>query len=80
MFPAKGGISVHYYLPHTILTGQAIDFKKHLAIPFGSYVQANNENDPSNTNAHVLWIASTLDQLWITDRVDTSFYTWELEK
>jgi hypothetical protein len=50
MFPAKGGISAHYS-PHTILTGQAIDFKKHLAIPFGSYVQANNKNDPSNTNA-----------------------------
>jgi hypothetical protein len=49
-FPAKGGISANYS-PYTILTGQAIDFKKHLAIPFGSYVQANNKNDPSNTNA-----------------------------
>jgi hypothetical protein len=34
MFPAKGGISAHYS-PHTLLTGQAINFKKHLAIPFG---------------------------------------------
>jgi hypothetical protein len=64
MFPAKGGISAHYS-PHTILTGQAIDFKKHLAIPFGSYVQANNENDPSNTNA-----PRTLDCIYLGPVMD----------
>jgi hypothetical protein len=64
MFPAKGGISAHYS-PHTILTDQAIDFKKHLAIPFGSYVQANNKNDPSNTNA-----PRTLDCIYLGPVMD----------
>jgi hypothetical protein len=52
-------------LPHTILTGQAIDFKKHLAIPFGSYVQANNEKNPSNTNA-----PRTLDCIYLGPVMD----------
>jgi hypothetical protein len=49
-FPAKGGIS-SYYKPHNILTGRAIDYSKHYQIPFGAYVQANNESNPTNTNA-----------------------------
>ena len=28
-----------------------MDFEKHCQIPFGAYVQANQENDPKNTNA-----------------------------
>eukprot|EP00980_Cylindrotheca_fusiformis_P023601 scaffold10669_cov67-Cylindrotheca_fusiformis.AAC.1 len=49
MFPAKGGISSHYS-PHMILSHRNIDFKKHCQIEFGSYVQASQENDPTNTN------------------------------
>jgi hypothetical protein len=49
-FPVKGGISP-YYSPHVILTGKAIDYNKHCQIPFGAYVQANNEPNPTNTNA-----------------------------
>ena len=47
-FPAKGGIS-HYYSPSTIITGKAIDFKKDLKHAFGTYVQAFNENNPTNS-------------------------------
>jgi len=50
MFPAKGGVSP-YLSPHVILTGRAIDYEKHCKIPFGAYVQANNQSLPTNTNA-----------------------------
>jgi len=50
MFPAKGGVSP-YLSPHMILTGRSFDYNKHCTIPFGAYVQANNQNHPTNTNA-----------------------------
>jgi hypothetical protein len=49
-FPAKGGI-FPYYSPHVILTGTATDASKHCQIPFGAYVQANHEPNPTSTNA-----------------------------
>ena len=49
-FPTKGGIS-NYYSPRTIITGRTIDYNKHCVIPFGSYVQASQENNPTNTTA-----------------------------
>ena len=48
--PAKGGLSP-YYSPHVILTKRPIDYNKHCQYSFGAYVQASNENDPTNTNA-----------------------------
>jgi hypothetical protein len=48
--PAKGGISP-YYSPHVILTQRPLDLQKHCKFPFGPYVQANNEPNPTNTNA-----------------------------
>jgi hypothetical protein len=50
LFPAKGGISA-YYSPHVILGGRNIDFEKHCQVPFGAYVQANQDNNPKNSNA-----------------------------
>eukprot|EP00980_Cylindrotheca_fusiformis_P020829 scaffold7825_cov87-Cylindrotheca_fusiformis.AAC.3 len=47
--PAKGGISAHYS-PHMILSHRNVDYKKHCQIEFGSYVQASQDNDPTNTN------------------------------
>jgi hypothetical protein len=47
-FPPKGGLS-KYYSPRMILHQQNLDFKKHCSIPFGSYVQAHTEPDPTNT-------------------------------
>ena len=49
MFPAKGGVSTHYS-PYMILKGKAVDFNKHCQVPFGAYVQANNQLQPTNTN------------------------------
>ena len=47
LFPSKGGVSA-YLSPHVLVGGQNLDFEKHYQIP---YVQANQENDPKNTNA-----------------------------
>jgi len=49
-FPAKGGASP-YYSPHVIMTHQDLDYEKHCQVPFGAYVQAYQENNPTNTNA-----------------------------
>ena len=50
LFPAKGGVSP-YYSPHVILKKRDIDYEKHCQVPFGTYVQAKEENHPTNTNA-----------------------------
>ena len=50
LFPAKGGISP-YLSPHVLVGGQNLDYEKHCQIPFGAYIQANQENNPKNTNA-----------------------------
>ena len=50
LFPAKGGVS-SYYGPWTIITKKDVDYEKYLTIPFGTYVQAYQENNPTNTNA-----------------------------
>ena len=49
LFPAKGGISA-YYSPQTILTHEVLNYNKHCTKPFGMYVQASQENDPTNMN------------------------------
>jgi hypothetical protein len=47
--PPKGGVS-EYYSPRMILHHENIDYAKHCAIPFGTYMQeAAQENTPSNT-------------------------------
>ncbi len=48
IFPPKGGIS-KYYLPMSILNGKQLDYEKHCKIPCGTYVQAIQENEPTNT-------------------------------
>jgi hypothetical protein len=50
LFPAKGGVSA-YLSPYMIITGRNLDFAKHCQVPFGAYVQANQENDPTNTQS-----------------------------
>ena len=47
-YPVKGGVSP-YYSPNVIIAGVEWDYNKHCRIPFGAYVQALQENDPSNT-------------------------------
>ncbi len=45
LFPAKGGVSA-YFSPHVLVGGRNLDFEKHCQVPFGAYVQANQENNP----------------------------------
>jgi hypothetical protein len=49
-FPAKNGIS-QYYSPRMILHQRNLDYNKHCQYAFGTYVQAHDEPNPSNTNA-----------------------------
>jgi hypothetical protein len=48
MFPARGGVSP-YLCPHTIMTGQAVDYEKDLKVNFGTLVQVMKEATPYNT-------------------------------
>ena len=50
LFPAKGGIS-EYYSPHMIMAKKNVDYNKHCQHTFGTFVQANQENNPTNTQA-----------------------------
>ena len=75
-FPAKGGISA-YYSPYAILKRRAIDYDRHLRYGFGSYVQAFNENNPTNMNA--LWTVSIYVQIRIV-KEGTCSWTSPLEE
>ena len=39
-----------YYSPHMILKWPNLDWSKHCQFEFGTYVQANQDNNPTNTN------------------------------
>jgi hypothetical protein len=59
LFPVKGSAS-KYYSPQQLMGGPPLDFHKHCQIPFGAYVQANDEPSPLNT-PH----ARTLDAIYL---------------
>ena len=58
-FPVKGGVS-KYYSPYVIMNGKDLDYNKHCAYDFGSYVQAYNETTPKNSN-----LPRTLDAIYL---------------
>ena len=45
-FPVLGGASGNLS-PHTILTGQKVDYKRHCRFQFGEYTQTHEEHDSS---------------------------------
>jgi hypothetical protein len=47
-FPTKGGIS-DTLSPKTIMSGETLDYKKHLRLPIGSYCQVHEEDTPRNS-------------------------------
>jgi Reverse transcriptase (RNA-dependent DNA polymerase) len=47
-FPPIGGIST-YYSPRMIMHQKTLDYDKHCSIPFGAYVQAHTEPNPTNS-------------------------------
>ena len=48
MFPVKGGIS-SVYSPAAIVQNMWLNYGKHLQFEFGAYVQALQENSPTNS-------------------------------
>jgi hypothetical protein len=46
-FPSKGGISS--MSPQTIMSGEVLDYNKHLLLPFGTYCQVHEEETPRNS-------------------------------
>ena len=58
-FPPKGGIS-QFYSPRMIMHQENLDYEKHRAISFGTFVQAHTEPLPSNTQA-----PRTLDAIYL---------------
>jgi hypothetical protein len=47
-FPTKGGIS-DTISPKTIMTGETLDYKKHLCLQIGQYCQVHEEDQPRNS-------------------------------
>ena len=47
-FPADNGVSTHF-LPREIITGLKLDYKKHCKALWGSYVEASDDNEVTNT-------------------------------
>ena len=50
LFPVKGGVS-NYFSPYLIMGGRRLNYRKDLMFPLGTYVQATQRNNPTNTNA-----------------------------
>ena len=48
-FSAKGGV-LAYFSPYTLMNKRNLDYNKNCKFSFGSFVQANQENIPSNNN------------------------------
>ena len=49
-FPAKNGVSL-YFSPRMILHQRTLDYNKHCKYPTGTYVQAHDKPNPTNTTA-----------------------------
>jgi hypothetical protein len=47
-FPPRGATS-HFYSSRMIMHKEVLDYEKHCVFSFGTYVQAHDENDPTNS-------------------------------
>jgi hypothetical protein len=47
-FPTKGGIS-DTISPKTLMTGETLDYKKHLSLQLGQYCQVHEDDAPRNS-------------------------------
>jgi hypothetical protein len=47
-FPTKGGVS-DTLSPNTIMSGETLDYKKHLSLQLGQYFQVHEEDNPQNS-------------------------------
>ena len=44
------GVLPPYYIPWVIVYQQPWEYNKKITIPFGSFVQSKNDNNPTNSN------------------------------
>jgi hypothetical protein len=51
-FPTKGGIS-NPLSPKTIMSGETLDYKKHLSLQVGQYCQVHEEDTPHNSQSPI---------------------------
>jgi hypothetical protein len=49
-FPTKGGIS-DTLIPKTIMSGETLNYKKHLSLQVGQYCQVHEEDTPCNSQS-----------------------------
>ena len=49
-FPTKGGVS-DTISPKTIMSGETLDYKKHLSLQIGQYCQVHEEDTPRNSQS-----------------------------
>ena len=49
LLPAQEGVSDHFS-PYAIMTSRNLNYKRDLQVPFGAYVQADEETQPRNSN------------------------------
>jgi hypothetical protein len=49
-FPTKGGIS-NTLSPKTIMSGETLNYKKHLSLQVGQYCQVHQEDTPRNSQS-----------------------------
>jgi hypothetical protein len=47
-FPSKGGVS-DTLSPKTVMSGETLDYKKHLSLQLGQYCQMHEEDNPRNS-------------------------------
>jgi hypothetical protein len=47
-FPTKGGVS-ETLSPKTIMSGESLDYKKHLSLQIGQYCQVHEDKNPRNS-------------------------------
>jgi hypothetical protein len=59
-FPNKGGVS-DTLSPNTIMSGETLDFKKHLSLQIGKYCQVHEEDTPQNSQVDRTKGAISLD-------------------
>ena len=58
-FPVKGSLSP-CYSAQTVLDQQPLKYKTNFKIPFGKFIQGNNDNNPTSSN-----VSQTIDGIYL---------------
>jgi hypothetical protein len=71
-FPTKGGVS-DTLSPKTIISGETLDFKKHLSLQIGHYCQVHEEDTPQTVRSLAPKERFPLAQVEISKAVSSSW-------